>query len=65
MLLSETWITKEHQGGDYKILRGQWEWWYNISKSLGHYESSTKRKIHCMEHIPEKNEKSTTKWPTL
>ena len=56
---------RKGQGEDKKILRGQCEQQYNITKSLGHYESSTNRKIHCMEHIPEKNEKSTTKWPNI
>ena len=48
-----------HQGGIKKVLRGKQEQSYNVSKSLGHYESGTKRKIHCMERIPEKSEKST------
>ena len=56
---------RKHQGWDKIILRDQWEWSYNISKSLGHYESGTKRKINSMERIPEKNEKSTTKWPNI
>ena len=49
---------KRNHKGNSEILRDEWKWKHNISKLMGHSESSANEDIYSFKHIKEQDLKS-------